>query len=553
MLSAYPLGTGLLVVPYYAVVRAASGRRDDAIFRSLRLEKHAAALLATLSVALFFVGTRRWSRFRHRLAAAATLALATQWLPTTSQALWSFTGAAVFGTAALALGAVRGSGLDAPAAAGVASALALFARPSAVTWLPLVRAAVPSTRRKQVALAATLVAIAVAVAALHLALYGNALGGYARIQQEVLARDAQPYPVRLAGVLASPSRGLIWFFPALLVAAPLALSGRRSPRVRRIAVAAIVSATAVVLLNAAWPAWWGGHGHGPRLLTELSIPFALLAGLALARTDRPIARRALFVLLLFQGIVSFALARSENARRWNQDALGGRPPHADLWSLRNSQLLAALWPGWSWRPPTRYLHPTLDSGWLPLDLAPAANASYSEAAAAGDPTTLRLPRLAAALANPAASTGFRLLPAGPAAAIRVCAGESSAAVAMPPGSSRRLATIVVWMPRGRAGYGERIGELVLHREGGAQRPLPLRAGQELFAADPSLRAENPPRLRLVGGEPGAADALVVQRFRVPPAFRDVRTVVLRVRPDAAGGCLYWLAASVDPIRERRAQ
>ncbi len=113
--------------------------------------------------------------------------------------------------------------------------------------------------------------------------------------------------VALPGYLVSPSRGLFVFCPFLLVT--LAVVGIKwraairsaAPRLVLVWIAALLLAVAVK------PAWWGGGGFGPRLLTELVPGWTLLTawGWSQLQTFAPSVRRV--VAASYLGLGSFAI------------------------------------------------------------------------------------------------------------------------------------------------------------------------------------------------------------------------------------------------------
>ena len=99
--------------------------------------------------------------------------------------------------------------------------------------------------------------------------------GFAGMQQGVFGLT-WPRPGVLVELLVGPRRGLLWVAPVLLLAPPgLWLLGRRD---RGLAMGLASAALIVLLVNAAYVYWDGGHSTGPRH----SVPaFGLLAiGLA---------------------------------------------------------------------------------------------------------------------------------------------------------------------------------------------------------------------------------------------------------------------------------
>jgi hypothetical protein len=85
-----------------------------------------------------------------------------------------------------------------------------------------------------------------------------------------------------------PYRGLLFFAPALLLAAPGALAALRSPdrRLRALAVAAPALLALYLGLNACYRVWWGGATTGPRFSVPALPLLAPLVGLGVLRAPR---------------------------------------------------------------------------------------------------------------------------------------------------------------------------------------------------------------------------------------------------------------------------
>lgn len=109
-----------------------------------------------------------------------------------------------------------------------------------------------------------------------------------------------PLNVGLPGALISPGRGILWEFPALVLA-PLGFwalwqSGKKSVAL------ALAGLSVVQLLNvAAWDVWWGGANWGLRLFVPALPLLAILTGTATAALPRPL-RGWLPGLLLLGGV-----------------------------------------------------------------------------------------------------------------------------------------------------------------------------------------------------------------------------------------------------------
>jgi len=112
---------------------------------------------------------------------------------------------------------------------------------------------------------------------------------------------ATPIWVGLPGVLISPSRGILWQFP-LLVLAPLGLRRLWPTRYRR--VAAIMAGLIVVMYvhTSLWIPWWGGDDWGARLFVPV-WPFVAIISAIGAVSLRPPLRRWLPAVLFVGGVV----------------------------------------------------------------------------------------------------------------------------------------------------------------------------------------------------------------------------------------------------------
>jgi len=206
--SSYPIVPGLLVVPLYIIpVVCGAVPADDFLHN---LAKIGGATITALSVAVLYRALRE--RCSRRWAAAVCLlyGLGSYAFSVSSQALYSH-GPAQLGVALGLLGLSVGSAWG-PSVAGAGFGLAAVSREDSVFFLAAAAAYFLFHRRD--ALARFLAAAAVHVA-LNLAYWYSATGGfqppYGGLQQTLFG----PFQARaLAGMLLSPARGLLFFFPA---------------------------------------------------------------------------------------------------------------------------------------------------------------------------------------------------------------------------------------------------------------------------------------------------------------------------------------------------
>jgi len=93
-------------------------------------------------------------------------------------------------------------------------------------------------------------------------------------------------PAGLAGLLWSPARGLIWWFPALLLAPVGFVVLWRFHR--RLAASIGLASIALFLSSGFWSVWWGGLDWGPRLMLPGIPVLAALAGIGMTRVPSPV-------------------------------------------------------------------------------------------------------------------------------------------------------------------------------------------------------------------------------------------------------------------------
>ncbi len=549
-LSAFPLGTGILAVPYFAVALA-TGSELAELTTEDRFEKHAAAIFCAAAVACFGLALLPAFGIARSVGLGAALAACTQLLPNLSQGLWSATGELLCLAIAAALLAAKPADERRAFASGLAAGMAFFCRPTALLLLPLAAAHFRSRARPARYFAAGLLSIVAASCALNLRLYGHPLGGYGLLNATTAAWTPSNLPSALAGVLLSPSRGLVVFFPVVVVAAllgPPADLGRR-----RLWWAALAAVALVVGLTATYSNWWGGYSIGPRLLAEISMPSIVLAALALGRARFRGARSLLIGCLVWQSALGLLFAHASGAAAWNGTVAVGHDPES-LWSVRNGQI-AASFPGWTYREPARYIAEP-GAGWsgdasaLSIDLEPVANDRYDRPLPSGESATtgLYLPRLAQEAAAVSPDRPLRPLASDRANVLRVCTGEVSPLIDVRARSVRRIVTILVWRSysQGSPPAAGETGELQIVMKGGGIYRRPLLEGREVYDLSKEARRLNLPALdRLYAGTIASRDALVTQEFGVAEGRRQVRGLRLAGPTAVNPGCLYLLAAAAQ--------
>jgi hypothetical protein len=344
VLPAFPVGVGLLQVPYAAVALAGS---HGSITPSLiaRWEKHFAALLTAASVAIFFFAVLRAFGRRAAWGSSGVLALATS-LPTcAAQSMWSSTGE-LFLTSLALLFLLPGEGRRhrsaAAGAAGAAMAGAFLCRPTALVSLAVLGFVTWRESRRQAARYG--LAAAVGIAAIlfwQFRVFGNALGAYGAMDTGE-GTWGGTFPSSLAGTLLSPSRGILVWHPWLLLVPFAAMNARPGIRKWWRDSAAILFLS--WLVASLFTKWWGGGCLGPRYFTGVAPFLALLTAPLWTARSRHL-RAALVATVTFASATQVLAAYKPKTADWNNAVdVDGHP--RVLWSVRDSQLAAAWWPRW---------------------------------------------------------------------------------------------------------------------------------------------------------------------------------------------------------------
>ena len=175
--------------------------------------------------------------------------------------------------------------------------------------------------------------------------FGSVMGAKLRLQADGLAMhgvsgtlSAEPW-IGAAGLLISPSRGLIAFSPIVLIPI-LAL-----PAVWRLESATgerwwVAAAVVQYACYACYAMWWGGHTYGPRYLVDVLILLAPAATVGTAwMTARPRWKLAAMVALAWSVAVAAIGAFAYPHEQWNTRPADVDRHHQRLWEWRDPQIL----------------------------------------------------------------------------------------------------------------------------------------------------------------------------------------------------------------------
>ena len=531
LLPAFPLGTGILTVPYAWVAQWFGDGRLTREFVA-RSEKHISALILVACMTLIFLGLRVRYGDGPSLATALVFVFGTSLFSSIGQSLFAISGEVFFLCLALFfLLPEKGSSMTA-ATAGAALAAAFLCRPTALLpaavlmfWLALER------RWKDLfILSAVLMAGVEAIVIWNLNLYNHPLGGYGlmNLRSGMWGRSLGE---GLLGNLISPSRGILLYFPYLLVF-PLALSLARKDRsLLRLWWVAFLGAVATLLMISGYNKWWGGHSIGPRMMTS-AAPFLAILTLPLWLGFKKLGkiRRITVLFLTAVACASQILATySTRAMAWNAILDVDANPRA-LWMVRDSQLLATWWADWhpSWR--GRYGHEIdgSDLSWLHFDLSRLANARYD-----GDPF---LPDLGMPIWNhypwldPKFQNRpgmlFHIAPLGRLNALTTCLGAGPAIIPLPElRSSRIYALVVAGLTQKQPGEHLPLAQFEIVYQDGVVEPHRLKLNEDVWEYFPEKRGNPIAPDRVYLGNPADPDALVQVTIivgRPGTAIREIR-------------------------------
>jgi hypothetical protein len=347
-------GSSILALPAVAVFNAAgistldSGGTYD--WKSeLRIQRPLAAAVASAAVcAIFAIGTSAELPLSWAVAIALGTAFGTQVWSGASRGLWSQTWFLFFMSVSiwLLLRWDRGRGVFRPVFMATLLSLIYFVRPASASTILIISIYVFLTypKGRLAYFAAGLVWLGVFVVfSFHF--FRAPLPPYYHEFGWLTLDDIQGH---VAGVLLSPSRGLLIYCPVVLFSLYVTIAYWRRLEHRGLALVACAAIVANLAIVSSIKLWWGGWSYGPRELTD-SIPFfALLTilgckGLLWDNSISAGRRRGLIaagvVLVAFSIALNAPGALSEQAFAWNAWADVDHHPER-LWDWRHAQFLA---------------------------------------------------------------------------------------------------------------------------------------------------------------------------------------------------------------------
>jgi hypothetical protein len=339
-----PPGSALAAIPFVAPLALFCERPPSATVM-LHLGKLTAASFAAATVVVFFFLCCRLAPLA-AWPATVLLALGTSLWSVASQALWMHAPATFWICFAMYLLTTDSEerGWRGALGAGVALGLAVLTRPSTAIFAAATGGCCLWQRRWRDSAGLILGgAVPLALLCLHgIWYFGDAVaGGYAHDPWD----RATPLWLGVSGLLVAPSRGLLVYSPALLLALPGVIVLFRSdsdiPAAPRGMIAAwVLAAVVTVGFYGRWCDWKGGWCYGPRFLCELLPLFCLLFALGFARLRYVWQQRAALGLLALSIAVHFVGVVGHKAHADWYNRHGADDQGRCLFALRDTQIEA---------------------------------------------------------------------------------------------------------------------------------------------------------------------------------------------------------------------
>jgi hypothetical protein len=347
---------GLTALPFNALAQAAGLSPHGSQGTLWALARLTAACLAAGSVALLYLTAVGFTSRQRALLLTAAYAAGTCVWSISSQSLWQQTPEIFF----LALGLFCLLRVSDPRIRGIAAGLALSiaaaCRPTAA--IVVVAAAIGMTlwdRRALLLFILALIPATAAMAAYNIYYFDSPLDfgqleagmRVARVKTGSPELWQTPLWLGAAGLLISPSRGLLVFSPFLVAAFAGAVRVWKDPRYHPLRFLTI-AVPALWIPAFLWFDWWGGWTFGYRPIVD-SLPLLML--LCLPVLDwilaRPVWRATFAVLLAWSAFVQVLGAFAYAPWGWNARVIDSDGRRADidqrayrgrLWSLTDNQI-----------------------------------------------------------------------------------------------------------------------------------------------------------------------------------------------------------------------
>src|SRR5271157_629303 len=286
VVSSYPIVVPLLATPLYLpafLMTKLLGIPIDMgnhmfFLIAYAMEKLAAGFIAALAGVIFYKLLREMFDRKISLIGLAVFALGTSTWTIGSQGLWQH-GMSELLICLILLIIAKGMKTKKTwhfILLGALSALLVFNRPTnGLLLIPVLYYALRSELKSALAYIISGAVVAIPFLAYSLYYFGSIFGGYGGLGSSLTIDGLIPY--RLAGLLVSPSRGLLIYTPIaiLALAGIFYVKGIKEPKMMRVLYLFGLAALGTILTYGAFPVWWGGGCYGPRFFTDI-IPIIVL-------------------------------------------------------------------------------------------------------------------------------------------------------------------------------------------------------------------------------------------------------------------------------------
>lgn len=376
--SSYPLATGLIATPIYFVpvlwwkVVHKPTVEEWAKFADI-MEKVAAAIITSISIIAFFYTCRALgAQSVTAFWLSAAFAFGSEAWSTSSQGLWMHGPGILFMLLSVFL-ALKQAEIPSTKLAlllGLSCGIAIAVRLNNVLFVgPLLGWILWKQPRRFLLTLVSTSGVVIALLAYNKAFYGNFTGMYS------MTAFGTPLLKGLEGVLFSPARGLLVYFPLTLFAIVGLAKASREPTAQRtiyLTFAAFIAAGTMSVSK--WGMWHGGFCYGPRLLAEIQ-PFLLLVSIPVCKSMFEEGRSK------FGMFVFFILFAWSSATQF----LGAYVPTNWNWFPQSvDQVPARLW-DWGDNPMGRSFYWVERKVWGMWNAVPASPTEARSAAAAVSP------------------------------------------------------------------------------------------------------------------------------------------------------------------------
>jgi hypothetical protein len=352
--SRYPISMPLALTPFYAPLAAVFDLHHMPVERTVLLarvcEKVSASLIAALSVVAFLALAERLTAARTALLLTIVYAFGSETWSISSQALWQQGGSElliILSLLCLAWAADQLARLLPVVLAGSCAGFGMAHRLTNVIFFVLLGGYVLLSRwsvPRKVAFAVSAIVMPAAVLAYNLLLFGRPLGGFISIERF----QGNNMAGGLAGLLISPSRGLLVFSPVFVFAAIgvyLWFRGHRTPHPEIYWICMLTAAAHIVMVSR-WRGWGGGANYGPRLLTDVIPCLVILFIPAMHLVERSRGWKLAFATMLVlsitvQGIGAFCYPNGH----WDTLPVPVNKQRERLWEWKDNQIFRSATAG----------------------------------------------------------------------------------------------------------------------------------------------------------------------------------------------------------------